>query len=51
LARGFQASLLLARVRRGRFPIAWYARDALNLLRPMDQLVQAQLFGEHYASS
>jgi hypothetical protein len=42
---------LLARERRGGYAIVWYARDALNLLRRMDQLAQARLFGERYASS
>jgi hypothetical protein len=46
-----QALLLLARVRRGLYAIVWCVFDALNLFRPMDQLAQAQLSGEHYASS
>jgi hypothetical protein len=33
------------------YAIVWCARDALKLFRPMDQLAQAQLSGEYYASS
>jgi hypothetical protein len=43
--------LLLVGARRGRFADVWYARDAVALFRPMDQLAQARLFGERYASS
>jgi hypothetical protein len=46
LERRFQASLLLARARRGRFADAWHARDAVVLFRPMDQLARARLSGE-----
>jgi hypothetical protein len=51
LERRFEASLLLARARGGRFGDVWHARDAGALFRPMDQLAQARLSGESCASS
>jgi len=49
--RGFQALLLFARSRRGRFADLWYAREAVGLFRPIDQLAQAWLSGERCTSS
>jgi len=46
-----QALLLFARSRRGRFADLWYAREAVGLFRPIDQLAQAWLSGERCTSS
>jgi len=38
--------LLLAGLERAGFDSIWYAGDAVGLIRPMDRLIEAQLFDE-----